>query len=164
MIMTNLKNQILVLAGIDSDDKPHAAWFAIADELLVRKAAQLMSFRIGLAGDDKSRDLARKLPEGKLFATGKALVPLVKHELYDKLLATIKIEPPQANPLSAKGPSNGQSKPPAGANLAPSDLWAAIKVGSAVLCRDGTVANGYWEAVVVTIADDGDTMTLRWRD
>ena len=42
--------------------------------------------------------LARKLPEGKIFASGKALVPLVKTAVYDELLKTLDFDMPAVDP------------------------------------------------------------------
>jgi len=44
------------------------------------------------------------------------------------------------------------------------DPWADIKVGSVVLGQDDSDEPGWWEAVVVSISKDGDTLTVRWRD
>jgi hypothetical protein len=156
----------LVILGVDADDKPHAATFPLADEVVVRKAAELMGMRVGRTADDKARALARGLPSGKLFATGKALVPLVRHAIYDDLTKTLSI-------LTAPAPESGQKDAPAASVQVGSadaarppahDPWADIKVGSVVLCRDDSDEPGWWESVVLAIHPDTDMMVLRWRD
>ena len=164
----NNKSVILVVFGTGSDKKPHASQFEGADEALVRKAASLMGFRVGRAETDEARALAKKLPEGKVFAAGRAFVPYVKQDLYDKVRGLLILEPPPAaNPSPAAAasmapPNRNETKVVA---ASPCDPWAAIGVGSVVLCRDQTKdAPSWWEAVVVAMAKDGNTMTMRWLD
>jgi len=165
------QTDVLVILGIDADDKPHAAVFSADNESVVRKAAQMMGMRLGRAADEKARTLALKLPVGTLFTTGKALVPLVKPAIYDELLKVLKLEPSAPN---AKEPPAQSSAVAAGNNskgdsiskvpTAGHDPWADIKVGSVVLGQDDSDEPGWWEAVVVSISKDGDTLTVRWRD
>jgi hypothetical protein len=74
----NGKNGTLVLLGLSSDGKPHAARFNGTDAIALVKAAQSMGLKIGRPDTSEAMTLVRGLPEGKIFASGKALVPLVK--------------------------------------------------------------------------------------
>jgi hypothetical protein len=157
----------LVIFGVGADDKPHAATFPLADEAIVRKAADLMGMQIGRTTDDKGRALVRKLPFGKLFATGKALVPLVRHAVYDDLTkALANLDAPKTTTVDKDKPavvgnatsSSGTANPPA------HDPWADIKVGSVVLCQDDSAEPGWWESVVLAIQPNSDVMVMRWRD
>jgi hypothetical protein len=161
------QSDLLVVLGTDAEKKPHAAAFSAADEAIVHKAASLMSMRVGRATGDKARALARKLPEGKLFATGKALVPLVRRPIFDDLADLLEFADIPANNNGAKEAAGASSdaNQPHGQNKQPAhDLWTDIKVGSVVLCRDDGDEPGWWESVVMAIGPDNESMTMRWRD
>jgi hypothetical protein len=160
------EKEYLVIAGILKDGKPHAARFPASEQAAVRKAAQQLNLRPAKAVGEAALKLVRKLPEGKIFAAGKALVPFVKVDLYNELLKVVTFEaesdppaPQTAQSKSANGSDKDKPEAPA------QDLWLAIKVGSVVLCRyveDGEP--GWWESVVHSISKDGDELTVRWRD
>jgi hypothetical protein len=77
----------LVLFGIDSRGKPKAARFGKNAATLALKAASQLQLRT-IAGDDpKIAEIAARLPVGRVHATGKAFVPFVRRDLYDKLIA-----------------------------------------------------------------------------
>lgn len=166
--MTNKteEKEYLVIAGILKDGKPHAARFPAAEHAAVRKAAEQLNLRPAKASGEAALKVVRKLPEGKIFAAGKALVPFVKAELYTELLKVVTFEvetdlpaPQTAQSKSANGSDKDKPTVPA------QDLWLAIKVGSVVLCRyveDNEP--GWWESVVNSISKDGDVLTVRWRD
>ena len=158
----------LVILGIDTDKKPHAAVFSAADEPVVRNAAEAMGMRLYAAVGDKARAMARKLPEGKLFATGKALVPLVKRAIYDELEKLLTPCPPEKPADAIKSgtgqASQGSKASPDGAKPPTKGPWTEIKVGSVVLCREEGDEGGWWESVVMTIGADGESMIMRWRD
>jgi hypothetical protein len=158
-------NEYLVLAGIASDDKPHAARFPASEIVAVRKAAGLMSMRVGKATDEAALKVARKLPEGRIFAAGKAFVPLVKAALYDELLKAVTLYDASgtALPMDAK-PETKQDEGPVTSTPPPVDLWALIKVGTVVLCRDDSDEPAWWECVVMAIGKDGENLVMRWRD
>jgi hypothetical protein len=94
-------------------------------------------------------DLVAKLPPGRIHAPGPGMVPTVREDLYEKLVATI-------NPRGEAGQNPGE---PTATDLPGS--WDAIKPGHLVLAQDSLV-EGWWAAVVVDRT--GDKVTLRWRD
>jgi hypothetical protein len=164
MTKKNGNTEYLVILGVGSDDKPHAARFKWADETVVAKAAELMWFRVGRARDETALKLVRRLPAGRIFGSGKALVPLVKTDLYDELVKVLTFDLPGPERTEPAEPPASDS--PAPEQTAPhSDPWSAIGIGSVVLAyEDDKASTGWWEAVVVAVSKDGNTLSLRWRD
>lgn len=76
----------LIVLGRDEADRPHASAFGEADAALARKAADIMGMYAIPVETDDLRALAARLPEGRVFASGKAFVPFVKASLFDELL------------------------------------------------------------------------------
>src|SRR5438067_36858 len=86
------KVPILVVVAIDIDDKPHASRFAEHDAPFVQRAAELMGFHVVRVPPDKAElhGIAKGLPLGKIFATGRAFVPFVRRSAFDKLATLVK--------------------------------------------------------------------------
>ena len=156
----------LILFGRDEGGKPHAAWFAAADEALARKAAGLMGMHALQLADDQGRGLAAGLPKGKVFASGRAFVPFVKTAAFAALAEAAGVPADGPNPPrqpAATDPAAGSS----GGGKAsephhqPKD-WGEIKLGSLVLATEGA-EDGWYESVVVEVKPD-DLLVLRWRD
>ena len=91
--------------------------------------------------------LATQLPVGKVLATGQGSVPLVRKDLFNKLLSLL--------PAAEKG---GLREP----RRAPS-TWAEIGVGDMVLAEDPIPNHGWWEAILLERTGD-DAFKLRFRD
>jgi len=126
---TNTQTACLVVYGLGKDDRPHAARFDVADQPAVQKAAALMGFKLGRADGDVLLDLAKQLPQGKIFATGRSLVPYIKRELFDQLVGQLQNNtptPPASAPTANKAPSDGDS---AGqlANADPAKIRIALR-------------------------------------
>lgn len=171
----------LVLLGKDKSGKPHGARFASIEEAAVKQVADLMDFYLITADTNALRELAAKLSAGRLFASGKALVPFCSGPLYDQMLATagIPITPrrikaaskaPEAGASAGAGPGSGAGgagagNPPAtraGAK-APGD-WSQIGLGSLVLAQGDEDDNeGYFVAKVIA-TKAGDSFVLTWTD
>ncbi len=173
---TDATTLTIVVFGRDDAGKPHAAAFGHSDAKLAEKAAGLMGMRVLRLETDKARELAGRLPRGRVFASGRAFVPFVKASLYDALAALAEVSSGRglAGAVSActasQSPPNGPVRPgegqgdgsPAEAGNGPSSPdWETIGLGSVVLAPAGP-DDGWWEAVVVKVA--GDRLTLRWRD
>jgi hypothetical protein len=62
------------------------------DELLA-EAAKAMGFNAYNVPGGDIMDLAKKLPTGRLYATGKRFVPNIKSSLYSLLIVTLAGEP-----------------------------------------------------------------------
>ena len=163
---TSDDSSVLLVLGLDADGKPHGSRFNETDSALVEKAAGLMGFSVARVTEPELRQVAAKLPEGRVFGSGKAFVPFIKRSVYDQL-ATAIADPPQydlgpgseddspsqASDLNAEQDEGGTELPP--------DPWSEISVGEEVLCRDD---EGWWEAVVVETAGPDQPITVRWRD
>ena len=96
---------------------------------------QLRSVKIASA--EAAEVAARRA--GRIYANGRAFVPYVRREFYDKL-----------NELAGPAPAPGLPV-----------SWDAIDVGHLVIAQEGA-DDGWWEAIVVEKNDD--MLTLRWRD
>lgn len=161
------------LFGRDEQGRPHASRFDGSNVAGVEAAARLMGLHFGAADTAALRDLAIRLPAGRLFPSGKGFVPFVKAEFYNQLLAATGTldtpTPVRAAGKAADAPppadagSGGKGSPdaPGGAPKAPND-WAAIGIGSTVLACQGPM-EGWWEAVVL-YTKANDSFVLRWRD
>ena len=158
--------------GTDESGKPHASAFSQADSALAEKAAALMGMQVLQLASDEQRQLAAKLPAGRVFASGRAFVPFVQAGVYQALRTFAG--PPRPSPAGDPSPActsqpeaaQGDSGPSqaealaagAGGGLKPA--LTAIDVGTVVLAAEPM--NGWWEAVVVKAK--GDALTLKWRD
>ena len=104
-------------------------------------------------------ELAKKLPNGRLYATGHGFVPSVGPTLYGKLVEQLKLAG-QPVPGEAEQSEAGRSSADQPAPGLPA-TWDDIAVGHMVIAHDSVNA-GWWEAIV--LARDGDMLTLKWRD
>ncbi|MFF9550334.1 hypothetical protein [Methylobacterium fujisawaense] len=163
----------VIVFGRDERGRPHASRFMGDEAAEAENAARLMGLYLARANTELLRDLAARLPAGRLFPSGRGFVPFVKAELYERLLAATGMpdapmptraasKPADAPPPAGAG-SGGKGSPdaPGGAAKAPGD-WASIGIGSIVLACQGPM-EGWWEAVVTHTRAD-DRFVLRWRD
>ena len=158
----NTKQTMLVIMGLGADQKPRAATFAIEDVETAAKAANHMGLKLAKAETPEALTLAKQLPEGKLFASGKGLLPLVRREVYDKLVKLVTPVDAKAAVPAAK-PAEPPATPAVTAEPGFKSAWHAIEVGATVLWR-ASKDEGWFEAVVVTISKDRKVLTMRWRD
>src|SRR5450755_5124444 len=79
----------VVVFGLDSNWRPHAAWFphTLADQ--ARTAAKQLRLNVIVVANGTAADLVTKLPAGQIHAAGPAMVPPVREDLYEKVVATI---------------------------------------------------------------------------
>lgn len=87
-------------------------------------------------------------PQGKLAQSGKPVLPMIKRATYDRLAAL-------ATPLPSAGPPRQEAQK--------SDPFVNLKPGSVVLASDNK-DDGWWEATVVRVEQNGATLRLKWRD
>ena len=175
----------MILLGLDDQGRPHASRFAVEETEKVRIAADAMQFKVLPVTSEAMAELTAKLPTGKLFASGKAFVPFVKQELFDRLVAYLPIK---ARPVQRATKSAGSSKAGGkttnsassaedglaanayaavrdGAAFKPNVLpsgFDKIKVGSIVLASESR-DDGWWTAVVTENKGDG-LFLLQWED
>jgi hypothetical protein len=147
----------LLVFGLDQAGKTKAGRFAAAHGETAKEAAKALKLTVlEIAGADLE-ELAKKVPVGRIHARGKAFIPYVKRDLYDRL-AALGSDPPSGNGPAAvaKAPA---AKPPASTPTVPKD-WSSLTVGHLVLAKEAPAAEGWWDAVVVS--RDGDTLRLAW--
>ncbi len=143
----------LIVLGLNQG-KPRGAKFLASQADLVAKAAKAMTLTVGKAEGADLIDLAKKLPNGRLYATGRGFVPSIGRSLYDKLVEQLKL----AGQLVPE--TNGPTAVEQPAAELPT-TWDEIAVGHLVIAHESAI-EGWWEAIV--LARDGDMLTLKWRD
>jgi hypothetical protein len=145
--------------GRDEAGKPRAARFPAGHDTLVAKAAKAMNLAVCKAESADVAELAKKLPPGRLYSTGRGFVPPVGRSLYDKLVEQLKLAG-QPVPSGADQPNGDRSGAAQAAPGLPSS-WDDIAVGHLVIAHESAI-EGWYEAIV--LARDGDMLTLKWRD
>jgi hypothetical protein len=151
--MTIIKQYIAII-GLDSGQKPRGARFEMTDAEAARKAAQLMELRTAIGKNDEQKALINKLTDGKIFASQKGLVPLIKRPFYDLLIQKLELEP-AAKLEPAKEPAPEKKQLP--------QAWLELKIGSVVVAPEKNPSeDGHWPCVITAIK--GDQLTLRWID
>ena len=174
----------LVIFGRDENGKAHASRFSVEDTVQAKQAAALMGMRALRLETAEHETLAAKLPVGRLFESGRAFVPFVKRELYERLMAVA------GEPGSANGSQVGSiiqdeviepddlrrrsealdervhageadtlaEKPPVSTSA--SEHEQPFLVGETVLAPE--LEASWWEAIIVAVEDE--MVTLKWRD
>ena len=148
----------IVVFGKDDAGKPHASMFARENAELAMKAARLMGMQVMRPLSKAARELAAKLPKGKVFASGRGFVPFVRLKLYEALLMS-HADPENQVPADANEAANSAESSDASPSTEP--LSNDLQEGALVLAPAGP-DEGWWEAVVVKVK--GDLLTHRWRD
>ena len=72
--------------GRDNEGEARAARFPASQSSLVAKAAKAMNLAVCTAEGAVLAELAKKLPSGRLYATGRGFVPSVGRNLYLSLI------------------------------------------------------------------------------
>ena len=81
----------LIVLGRDEEGKPRAARFPGGQADLVAKAAEAMNLTVCKADGAALAELAKKLPSGRLYATGQGFVPPVGRNQYGKIVEQLKL-------------------------------------------------------------------------
>jgi hypothetical protein len=146
----------VILFGIDGRGKPKAARFRKDHAGLAVKAAGQLQLQV-LANDNPTvAEIAARLPVGRVHATGRAFVPFIPRDLYDKLIAVASNGNGYQSAAASQSPSNPSGSTP---NLPES--WDKIGLGDLVVAQESP-EDGWYVAIV--IESNGDMFTLRWRD
>jgi hypothetical protein len=118
----------LIVLGRGEAGKPQAARFPAGHHGLVAKAAKAMGLTVCTAESADVAELAKKLPPGRLYSTGRGFIPSVGRSLYDRLVEQLKLAG-QPVPDEADQTTTGQRRlrrpqacRPAGTTL-PSATW-----------------------------------------
>ena len=90
----------VVVFGLDSNWRPHAAWFPHSQTEPARAAAKQLRLNVIEVPNGTAADLIAKVPAGQIHAAGPAMVPPVREELYEKVVATF-------NPRGKPGRNQG---------------------------------------------------------
>ncbi|TXM67551.1 hypothetical protein FV226_21740 [Methylobacterium sp. WL12] len=152
-----------MLFGRDAAGKRRAALFPAEKATQAERAAAMMGLQVLRLTDPEQTRRAEALPRGRLFASGRGLVPFVKDAVLDAVFgaeaeATVADDPDALNELNAEALGDPEL------DLNPSATsHAAIVVGSLVLVGEVYPLCGWYEAIVVAAPGD-DLFTLRWRD
>lgn len=161
---------LLFVLGLDEAGKPRGARFKDCLDRTVSIALDMKLTCIHPASASFA-ELGMKLPQGRIYASGKAFVPNIRRDLYEKLKArlaqpeddssTHRLENPPSQ-STADGnpvPNNALCVSPTIGGLPRS--WETVDVGHMVLIHESP-EDGWWEAVVV--AREDEVLTLRFRD
>ena len=150
----------LVLFGRDAAGKRRAACFPPEKATEAERAAALMGLQVLRLTDPEQTRRADALPRGRLFASGRALVPFVKDAVLDAVFGAqvdpIAVDDPNEVPPEMLGDQQLDAVPLA-------TTRAGIVVGSLVLVGEVYPLCGWYEAIVVAAPGD-DLFALRWRD
>jgi hypothetical protein len=155
--------------GLDEKGKPRGARFADYTDKLV-SAVLDMGLSFVIAPSPAFAEAAKKLPEGRHYASGKAFVPNIRQALLDELVAIVR------QPGDTSQAYRLEEKPGTGAGDSTSEQavrcvspitsglprnWDEIGVGHLVLAHE-SYEDGWWEAICVK--RELDILTLRYRD
>ena len=168
-------DQLFVL-GLDENGKPRGARFAELKDNIASAAVD-MNCRVLINQPETVSDIAMKLPAGRIYASGKAFIPNIRRDLYDKISEAARIaaeksdaeiEPGAAEQSAAvksvidqadSAPAEARCVSPVTSGLPRS--WETIGVGHMVVFHESP-DDGWWEGIV--IKREGDLLTLRLRD
>ena len=130
---TNGAGPDLIVLGRDEAGKPKAARFPSGHDGLVAKAAKAMNLAVCKADGEVLAELAKKLPPGRLYSTGRGFVPPVGRSLYGKLVEQLKLAG-QPVPGEADQPNGDSSRGTARPRVAAT--WDDIAVGHLVIAHE----------------------------
>ena len=152
----------VILFGIDSRGKPKAARFRKDHASLAVKAASQLQLQVLANDNPRIGEIAARLPVGKVHATGRAFVPFIRRDLYDKLVAVASNGKGQPlAPTSATAATSGSVPNPSGSTPNLPESWDKIGIGDLVIAQESP-EDGWYAAIVIEA--NGDMLTLRWRD
>jgi hypothetical protein len=173
--LTEASHAQLLVYGLDEAGKPKGARFAASDSEKVLPITKAMNLQSCQDCSEEIATIGLKLPVGRIYARGKAFIPNIKRDLYDKLLAAIGSSAEPDDRAHVEGTAAASATPNGGAVHVPTDAeailpplasglpqnWESIAVGNMILIDAGP-GEGWWEAIV--ISRDEAILTLRYRD
>jgi hypothetical protein len=154
----------VILFGMIETGKPRAGTFRGPDIEPALKAASLLHLSVLTADSSEARELAGKLPAGRIQAKGHNIVPFVRNELYKRIaeLSKPSVAAASANQSSPNDQKkSGETLKLSGASPRLPRNWDDINVGDLVISQDADPADGWWQAIV--IEKNGDRFKLRWQ-
>ena len=166
----------LFVLGLDENGKPRGARFAELKDKTVSTAMD-MNCRVFISQPEAVSDIAMKLPVGRIYASGKAFIPNIRRDLYDKILEAARIASEKSDAEIEAGAAERSAEIKsviAEADAALAEVrtvspvtsglprsWESIAVGHMVLVHESPT-DGWWEATVLKREDE--ILTLRFRD
>jgi len=168
-------DQLFVL-GLDENGKPRGARFAELKDNIASAAVD-MNCRVLINQPEAVSDIAMKLPVGRIYASGKAFIPNIRRDLYDKISEAARIAAEKSDAQIDVGateqsavvkslidqadsaPAEARCVSPVTSGLPRS--WETIGVGHMVVFHESP-DDGWWEGIVIN--REGDLLTLRLRD
>ena len=166
----------LFVLGLDENEKPRGARFAELKDKTVSTAMD-MNYRVFISQPEAVSDIAMKLPVGRIYASGKAFIPNIRRDLYDKILEAARIAAEKSDAEIEAGAAERSAEVKsviAEADAALAEVrtvspvtsglprsWESIAVGHMVLVHESPT-DGWWEATVLKREDE--ILTLRFRD
>lgn len=147
----------LLIYGEDEAGKPRGARFTSTERDSLLPVTEALKLRMFEPRSEELLALGMKLPVGRIYARGKSFIPNIRRDLYDKIHAEV------AKLQESEGGAAPPSADATSATLAsglPQD-WQSIAAGHLVLVQE-SLADGWWEALVVT--RENDILTVRYRD
>jgi hypothetical protein len=142
---------VLIVLGYDDQAKPRAARFTGGDPAMIEKAAKAMNLEVRPVTSPDLAKVAKRLPEGHLYANGTGFVPNVRQALYSEIVVAL---------VSKVTADRNNAFPPPVAKGLPR-TFDEIAPGHVVLAQE-TLEYGWWEVIV--LARNGDLFTVRFRD
>ncbi len=153
---------LLFIVGMDDKGKPRGARFAQVDDRVVSAGLDLNLGAV-INASTAFADAAKKLPMGRLYASGKAFIPDIKQVLHDELMAILRRPGDTSEAYRLERPKSANDevrcKSPITSGLP--RTWDEIDSGHLVLAHAG-YEDGWWEAICIKREDD--ILTLRYRD
>ena len=168
-------DQLFVL-GLDENGKPRGARFAELKDNIASAAVD-MNCRVLINQPETVSDIAMKLPVGRIYASGKAFIPNIRRDLYDKISEAARVVTEKSDAQIDVGATEQSAVVKSVIDQADSALaearcvspvtsglprsWETIGVGHMVVFHESP-DDGWWEGIV--IKREGDLLTLRPRD
>lgn len=121
----------VIVYGLDQAGKPKAGRFAERHAAAAKKAAKALKLAVLAINRPEVVDLVTKIPVGRIHAQGKAFIPYIKRELFDRLQAA---NGPSASKAAASKPGPAVSQAPV---AKPPKDWDSIGEGHLVLYQEG---------------------------
>ncbi len=145
--------KFLYVFGAPDGGKPRGARFLTSQHSQIVDAVN--ELKLAMCSDTSPRlsELGQKLPQGRVYARGKAFIPFIKKELLDQLRDA------QYGPMTAQA---GEEIPKEQVILPDGPMtWDEVAVGHIVIGHDSYL-DGWWEAEIVERVHD--QVTLKWCD
>src|ERR1700733_8560793 len=140
----------LFVYGLDEAGKPKGARFPATETEKVLPVATAMKLQSCQDCSEEVATLGMKLPVGRIYARGKAFIPNIKRDLYDKLLTAIGSCKAGHDHSQAEGTADSSVTPSGSAANAPTEAgailpplasglpqnWESIAAGNMILAHE----------------------------